>query len=94
MDLGLSLPSKVTSILKGKGVLYSLGKSLDCRSHSIAITCSNSTKMAISINIPSDRFSNIAAEGELEIIFSFSLNIEPEMAYSLDIRKNIDQHPI
>ena len=90
MDFELSLPSKVTSSLKGKGVLNSLGKSLDCRSHIIAMTCNNSTKMAISINIPPDRFSNDAAltESEREIIFSFSLNIEPKMAFSLAMSKS------
>jgi hypothetical protein len=47
--------------------------------------------MAISINIPPDRFSNEAAEGEWEIIFSFSLNIELKMANFLDMRKNKNQ---
>ena len=75
MDWGLSLPSNVTSSLKGKGALYSFGKSLDCRSHIIAITCSNSTKTAINMSIPSDRFANEAEEDGPEIIFSFSLNI-------------------
>ena len=46
--------------------------------------------MAISINIPPDRFSNVAAvtESEREIIFSFSLNIEPNMAFSLAMSKS------
>ena len=88
MDWGLSLPSNVTSSLKGKGALYSFGKSLDCRSHSIAITCSNSTKTAISISIPSDRLANVAEEDEPEIMFSFGLNIEPEIVCCLDIPKN------
>ena len=92
MDWGLSLPSNVTSSLKGKGVLYSLGKSLDYRSHSIAITCSNSTKTAISISIPSDRFANVAEEDGPEIIFSFGLNIEPEIGCCLDIPKNKNRH--
>ena len=83
MDWGLSLPSNVTSSLKGKGVLYSFGKSLDCRSHIIAITCSNSTKTAINISIPSDRFANVAEEDEPEIIFPFSLNIKPEIVCCL-----------
>ena len=88
MDWGLSLPSNVTSSLKGKGVLYSFGKSLDCRSHIITITCSNSTKTAISISIPSDRLANVAEENGPEIMFSFGLNIEPEIVCCLDIPKN------
>ena len=92
MDWGLSLPSNVTSSLKGKGVLYSFGKSLDCLSHIIAITCSNSTKTAISISIPSDRLANVAEEDEPEIMFSFGLNIEPEIVCCLDMPKNKNRH--
>ncbi|MEI7995853.1 MAG: hypothetical protein WCH01_13225 [Methylococcaceae bacterium] len=50
--------------------------------------------MAISISIPSDCFANIAEEDGPEIIFSFGLNIEPEIVCCLDMRKNKSQHSL
>jgi hypothetical protein len=56
---GLSCPSRLTSILKGKGAVYSVGKFIDWRNVFINTKCTIKTKMAKSSKALPDRLFKV-----------------------------------